>query len=143
MQEVQTWWRYARDSNLIKFGQDAETDRSVFATHSFERRVRQRNCPSSLLDTGRRLFRMRTVYISRFLIWLRVFVCLLTQEEPLDIPAWNIERATQRLSEDESLGNTRGTFTRHPMNIPQVYRECSRHGTSTKNTINDPWVYLT
>jgi len=58
----------------------------------------------------------------------------LAQEEPPDIPAWNIWWATQRLSEDESFGNTRGTLTRHPMNISQVYRECSRHGASTKHS---------
>jgi len=51
-----------------------------------------------------------------------------TQEEPPDIPAWNIGRATQRLSDDESFGNTSGTLTGHPMNISPVYRECSLHG---------------
>jgi len=61
-----------------------------------------------------------------------VSVIVITQEEPPDIPAWNIGRATRRLSEDESFGNSRGTLTRHPMNISQVYRECSWHGTSTK-----------
>ena len=66
---------------------------------------------------------------------------LLTQEEPPDIPAWNIERATQRLSEDESFGNTRRTLTRQSLNISQVYRECSQHGTSTKQLNNDPWMY--
>jgi len=60
----------------------------------------------------------------------------ITQEEAPDIPAWNIERATQRLSEDQSCGNTRGTLTRHPMNISQVYRECLRHGTSKEHSFD-------
>ena len=58
----------------------------------------------------------------------------LHKKKPLDIPAWSIERATQRLSEDQSCGNTRGTLTSHPMNILQVYRECFRHGTSKKHS---------
>ena len=53
-----------------------------------------------------------------------------SQEESPDIPVWNIVRDTQRSSEDESFGNT---LARDPINISQVCRECSRHGTSTKH----------
>jgi len=72
----------------------------------------------------------------RVQIDLRTLTCAekIAQEEPPDIPAWNIERAIQRLSEDKSFGNTRRTLVRHLMNISQVYHECSRYGTSKKHS---------